>query len=269
MDIITFSEGLQKRMKEIEASGADDLVAMGKALSTIREILVELKQFTVRYKFASDQEEVRFFKEIKPVLLSQYYYYKKKFEILLFDSFRDKKSRMENYFKIMRRLQQFAYRHQAFYEYCMSGASYLDIQYFTRHTARYMPVGTDDTFSTVYDVKLAKILSHTLIKDYILEAIRQTENSTTVSTSHPLQWTSQKVALVELIYALHATGVFNYGKVDVKQIVNAFEEMFSVDLGNYARVFSEIRIRKSGQTNFLDQIREKYLEHVSAIDKTL
>ncbi len=68
---------------------------------------------------------------------------------------------------------------------------------------------------------------------------------------------------MELIYALHAAGVFNYGKADIKQIVNAFEEMFSVDLGNYARVFSEIRIRKSGQANFIDHIRGKYLEHVS------
>ncbi|MBX2914708.1 MAG: RteC domain-containing protein [Cyclobacteriaceae bacterium] len=262
MDMITFSEGLQKRMKEINAAGSDDLVAMGKALSTMREIISELKQFTVRYKFVNDQEEVQFFKEIKPVLLSQYYYYKKKFEILLFDSFRDRKSRMENYFKIMRKLQQFAYKNEAFYEYCMSGSSYLDIQYFTRHTARYMPVGTDETFSTVYDVKLAKILSHTLLKDYILHAVRQTEFSTKDSPSQVLQWTSQKVALVELIYALHATGVFNYGKADLKQIVNVFEEMFSVDLGNYARVFSEIRIRKSGQANFLKLLTERLLEQV-------
>lgn len=260
MDIITFSEGLQKRMKDLDASGSDDLVAMGKALSTMREILSELKQFTVRYKFVNDQEEIRFFKEIKPVLLSQYYYYKKRFEILLFDSFRDRKSRMENYSVIMRKLQQYAYKNQAFYEYCMSGSSYLDIQYFTRHPARYVPVDTDETFSTVYDVKLAKILSHTLVKDFILDAVRKVESSTRDSSSHSLQWTSQKVALVELIYALQATGVFNYGKADLKQIVNAFEEMFSVDLGNYARVFSEIRIRKGGQANFLKLLTERLLE---------
>jgi hypothetical protein len=264
MDIITFSEGLQRRMKELDTVGSDDLVAMGKALSTMREILSELKQFTVRYKFVNDPEEVRFFKEIKPVVLSQYYYYKKKFEILLFDSFRDRKSRMENYFRIMRKLQQFAYRNQAFYEYCMSGASYLDIQYFTRHTTRYMPVGTDETFSTVYDVKLAKILSHTLVKNFILDAIRKVENSTKDSSSYSLQWTSQKVALVELIYALQATGVFNYGNADIKQIVTAFEEMFSVDLGNYARVFSEIRIRKSGTTNFIDLLRKQIKDLIDA-----
>ncbi len=221
-----------------------------------------MRKVAILAALTDEQEEIKFFKEIKPVLLCQYIYYKKKFQILLFDSFRDRKSRMNNYYKVLRKLQQFAYKNEAFYEYCMSGSSYMDIQYFTRHTVRYMPVGTDETFSTVYDVKLAKILSHTLVKDFILDAIRKVESSTRDSSSHPLQWTSQKVALVELIYALQATGVFNYGKADIKQIVNAFEEIFSVDLGNYARVFSEIRIRKSGQANFLKLLTERLLEKV-------
>lgn len=256
MDIITFSESLEKRTKEI-ATDSGDLVSLGKSLTTIRDILSELKQFTLQYTFVNDQEEIKFFKEIKPVLLSQHIYYKKKFEILLFDSFRDRKSRMDNYFRILRKLQHFAYKNQAFYEYCMSGSSYLDVQYFTRHSTRYLPVGTDETFSTLYDVKLAKILAHELVKEFILSAIRKVESNPKDSPHNPLQWTTQKVALVELIYALHAAGVFNYGKTDVKQIVDCFEEMFAVDLGNYSRVFSEIRIRKSGTTNFIDLLRKQ------------
>jgi hypothetical protein len=262
MDIMTFSESLQKRMKEMEATGSDDLVGMGKALTAMREILSELKRFTVSYKFTGEQEEVRFFKEIKPVLLSQYFYYKKRFQILLFDSFRDRKSRMDNYYKVLCKLQHFACKNQSFYEYCMSGATYLDRQYFVRNHTQYMPVEKDENFSTQYDVKLAKILAHELIKEHILNAIRKSENNTSDVAFNALQWTAQKVALVELIYALQATGVFNYGKADIKQIVNAFEEIFSVDLGNYARVFSEIRIRKSGQANFLKLLTERLLEKV-------
>lgn len=259
MDITTFSESLQKRMKEMEATGPDDLVGMGKALTAMREILSELKRFTVSYEFTDEQEEVKFFKEIKPVLLSQYIYYKKKFQILLFDSFRDRKSRMENYYKVLRKLQHFAYKNQSFYEYCMSGATYLDKQYFIRNNTQLMSVEKDEKFSTQYDVKFAKILAHELIKEHILNVIRKSESNTSDASYNPLQWTTQKVALVELIYALHAAGVFNYGKTDVKQIVNCFEETFSIDLGNYSRIFSEIRIRKSGQTNFIDHLKERLL----------
>jgi hypothetical protein len=261
MDIITFSTELEKRTKEI-ATDSGDLVTLGKALASMREILSELKQFTAQYKFRNDQEEIQFFKEVKPVLLGQYIYYKKKFEILLFDSFRDRKTRMENYYKTLRKLQNFADKNQSFYAYCMSGSTDLDKQYFTRHFARLMPVGADETFSTLYDVKLARILAHELIKEWIQTAIRKLESNAKDSSVNPLHWTTQKVALVELIYALHTTGVFNYGKTDVKQIVACFEEMFSIDLGNYARVFSEIKIRKKGQANFLEQLKTRFLEHI-------
>ena len=116
MNIKTFSDDLFKRMKDIATDGSDDLVTMGRALSMMRELLSELRQFTAQYKFVSAQEEIAFFKETKPMLLSHYFYYKKKFKILLFDSFRDRKSRMENYYRILQKLQRFAEKHQEFYQ---------------------------------------------------------------------------------------------------------------------------------------------------------
>lgn len=259
INIVTYSENLQKRMKEIEVTNSDDVVTMGKALHAIHEILSDLKRFTITYKFTTEEEEIKFFKEIKPVFLSQHYYYKKKFQLLLFDSFQDRKNRMNNYYKVLRKLQYFAYKNQSFYEYCMAGTTYLDKQYFLRTNSQYMSIEKDEKFSTQYDVKLAKILAHELLKEYILQAIRKTETYPTDTSHDALQWTTQKVALVELIYALHAAGTFNYGKSSIKQIVNCFEEMFSIDLGNYARVFSEIRIRKKGQTNFIDLLKQQLI----------
>jgi len=260
MDIIKFSEDLHKRIKEIEVDGSDDLILVGKALATIREILSELKKFSIAYTFSNDKEEIQFFKEVKPVLLSQYIYYKKRFKLLLFDSFRDRKSRINNYHDVLHRLQRFADKNQAFYEYCMSGATYLDNQYFIRNNANYIAIEKDEPFSTAYDVKLSKILANELLKKYILDSIRKLKSDRLGKPYSQLQWTAQKVALVELIYALHAAGTFNYGKTDIKTIIGCFEEMFSIDLGNYARVFSEIRIRKSGQTNFLDHLKVRLTE---------
>jgi hypothetical protein len=61
--------------------------------------------------------------------------------------------------------------------------------------------------------------------------------------------------LVELIYAMHAAKVFNYGKADLRQIASCFEHAFAIDLGNHVRIFSDVKLRKSGQTIFLDQLR--------------
>jgi len=71
-----------------------------------------------------------------------------------------------------------------------------------------------------------------------------------------LTWTAKKAYLVELIYALHAL----MRSIMVKQnqaIANLFESLFNVSLGNFYRHFSEIGIRKSGQTNFIDQLKER------------
>ena len=259
MDIITFSEGLQKRIKEIDATLLEqaDVMRNGKALSTIRQLITELKQFTITYVFRDTQEEIRFFKEIKPVLLSQYFYYKRIFALVLFDSFRDRRSRIDNYYRILQKLQNFARKHQAFYEYCMSGSTYLDNTYFIRNRQNLSGVDQDEKFTTGYDKILSKVLAHELIKQFVLTAIRKLQDDRTSSSTYSIPWTGSKIALIELIYALHATRVLNYGKADVKQIALCFEEVFSIDLSNYARMFSDIKIRKSGQTNFLDQLRDK------------
>jgi len=257
MDIITFSEELQLRLKAIGNlnPGEGDLLRLGKAVSDIREIIFELKQFTVKYSFRDVDEEVQFFKEVKPVFLSQYAYYRKMFSVLFLNSFQDREGQIHNYYKVLKRLQAFAVKNQAFYEYCMSGATYLDQNYFTRRGATPSSVALDEKFSTGYDLKLSKILAHELMKEYIIDALRKLRDDKASPAGQDLTWTDSKVSLIELIYALHTSGVFNHGKSDLKQVVRSFEELFSIELGNYARVFSEIRIRKSGQTNFLDHLR--------------
>lgn len=268
MDIITFSEELQKRLKGIGNldSGEDDLQRLSKAVTGIREIIAELKRFTVKYTFRNVAEEVRFFKEVKPVFLSQYIYYKKMFSLSLFNSFQDRKSQIRNYYKILKRLRAFAIKNEAFYKYCMSGATHLDDTFFTRKGQTLSAVELDEKFSTGYDLKLSRILANELMKQYIIDALRKLQGDKGSSPATTLTWTDPKVSLIELIYALHASGVFNHGKSDLKQIVRSFEEQFSVELGNYARVFSEIRIRKSGQTNFLDHLRGRLGQLINDMD---
>jgi len=40
-----------------------------------------------------------------------------------------------------------------------------------------------------------------------------------------LNWTGSKVALIELLYALHSEGVFNNGAADLKDLVEYFENI--------------------------------------------
>ena len=65
------------------------------------------------------------------------------------------------------------------------------------------------------------------------------------------QWTGDKINLVELIYALYFAGCINHGCAKIKDIKEAFEEVFSIDLGEYYRAYVEIKRRKLVQGKFL------------------
>jgi hypothetical protein len=58
--------------------------------------------------------------------------------------------------------------------------------------------------------------------------------------------------LIELIYALQSTAVFNHGSADLKRVTAFFEATFQVDVGNVYNAFQEMRIRQKNRSSFLD-----------------
>ena len=71
-----------------------------------------------------------------------------------------------------------------------------------------------------------------------------------------LHWTAKKIDLIELIYALHESKVFDNGNADIKEITHVFEKAFQIDLGdNITRSFIDIKNRKTDQTRFLNQLQ--------------
>lgn len=264
MDITTFSEQLQTRMKEKLGelnTDQDELLKLGNALTFIRTIIGELKGFVSKYKFESEDEEIKFFKEIKPVFLSQFYYYKKVFSLRLFDSFKDIKSRQANYYKMLQQLEKYARKNHEFYEYCMTNSTFLDRHYFLRNNQTHKLIDRDEKFSTGHENKLARILANELVKKNILKLLENSGDETPALT-----WTGSKTDLIELMYALQSVHAFNNGSADLKQIASSFERYFNIGLGNYSRVLQDIRLRKSGQTNFLDELTDKLQQKLSQFD---
>jgi hypothetical protein len=87
------------------------------------------------------------------------------------------------------------------------------------------------------------------------------------SSSQKLLWTGTRAALVELLFGLHAAGVFNNSNASLAQIARYFETMFGMELGNFHRAFQEIRNRKSGRTNFIDSLKKKLVERMDEADE--
>ncbi len=142
----------------------------------------------------------------------------------------------------------------------------MDEKYFTRGTALKQRIENDERFSTLGDEKVTRILTNELIKVYVFEAMQKIKSGLDNKIPN-ISWTGSKTDLIELIYGLHASGVFNKATADLKQIASYFEAVFNVSLGNYYRTFQEICLRKSGQTNFLDQLRTDLISKIEEKDR--
>ncbi|MDP4251438.1 MAG: RteC domain-containing protein [Bacteroidota bacterium] len=82
------------------------------------------------------------------------------------------------------------------------------------------------------------------------------ETSLIIPVDYQMQWTGSKVGLTEVIYAFTALGTFNNGNAGVKMISNYLENVFFVNLGNTSATFQDIRNRKTGNTKFIDSMKE-------------
>lgn len=259
MELNEFTNQLKERMEtEIEAISADQADVLKRTSMLIRCVerhAGELKRFVVKYRFKSVGDEIAFFKQGKPEFMTHLFYFRSLFKIQLFELNNSNQQRLRFYQTRLRSVQQYLERHHEFYRYVLSGSDDCDTLYFTRKGAPHPTVVLDERFSTGYDDILSRTRSIEMTRSYILEAIRLIENPGSDPKTSTLTWTGAKTDLVELIYALQASEVFNKGNAGVKQIASQFEGMFNVSLGNYYRVFQEIRLRKRGQTNFLDRIK--------------
>jgi hypothetical protein len=257
MELKEFSDSLRRRTNDeieiIDLRRPDALSRTSQVIVIVDKCIYELKRFVVDYNFKGLEEEIEFFKVIKPEYAGLLTYHKKLFRIQLFEAYNSPDARLKYFRKQLERLEFFIGKNRAFCHYIFSNSTHMDEKYFSRGTELPNSAVIDDRFSTPHEMLLSKILSNRMVREYLLSAIQEIENP--ISTS-PLTWTSSKTDLVELIYALQAAGVFNKKHADLKQIATHLEKAFNVSLGNYYRVFQEIRQRKSSRAKFIESLKQ-------------
>jgi hypothetical protein len=258
LDIKTVSDQLYQNMKmelaSIVEDNLEDIARASKSLPIIKSAVRKLKEFVYEYEFASKDEEIAFFKEVKPTFTSQYYYFEKLLSMKVNEPVNGVDTLKTYYYRELDILQEFIRTHQEFYKYCVSDSTQFDEQYFLRENNSINCVEVDCRFSTGYDNILAMIHTNQMIKDHLQSLIRRIDSE---HAENGLTWTGTKTSLIELIYALQGMEVINGGKTDIKRIATSFENLFNISLGNYYRHFQEIRLRKNGHKNFIDQLKEK------------
>lgn len=248
------------------------------SVEAILQSIDQLRESVLKHTFNSQTEEITFFKETKPKFVSLLIYHINVFNIETNKPNGGIKVKRKYYQNELDKLKRYFDNNLEFYRYYRTHSNYLDHKYFVRGkqdirlTLDSFFFETDPNFSTSHDFKVSNILANDLLNVYLEDELNHLdirETSTAKSQAKPnsvLTWTGSKSALIELMYALQARGVFNNGVADLKDIAAFFESIFGIELGQYHRTFLEIRIRKTGRTKFLDSLREGLIVRMDEAD---
>jgi hypothetical protein len=278
--IIILLADLNEQLNFTDLEIDDPILRSENAINLIINSILKLKAIFEKEKSKSQEQEIDFFKNIKPKFTSKLIYYNAIFKIETKKPHGGERILKKYLNNELDKLKRYFDNNLDFYKYYRTGSNYLDHKYFTRGKfdiklaldSFYFEV--DHTFSTSHDFKVAKIMAHDLIQVYLEDKLLMIENrepkeKSQVNPKLKQTWTSSKVALIELLYALHTEGVFNNGASDLKDVAEYFENIFNIDLGQYHRAFLEIRMRKSDQTKFLNALKEKLVKRMENTDDLL
>lgn len=267
---------LEEHLTFLEIESNNWLMISQQALEIILKTLEKVKKKTILHKFRSQQEEIQFFKTLKPRFVSKLIYYNEIYKIETRKPYGGERVLRKYLHKELNKLKRYFDDHLDFYKYYRTGSTYLDHKYFLRNkhdiklTLSTHFFGMDHRFSTSHGYIVAKILANDLIEVFLEDQLHNLDRDETKMIKIPqskLNWTGSKTALIELIYALYAEGSINNSNADIKLIAATFEKMLNIELGDYYRNFMAIRIRKKGRTQFLENLQEKLTEYMDAHDE--
>lgn len=262
-------EELNNSLNFLENHSENAISKAEEGIKITKNKIEEIKKLVLQNGFQTKEEEIDFFKNIKPLILSKLIYYIKLFNIEGRRPKSSNKSQIKYLNTYIDRLQNYITDNLEFYHYYTRGATFLDEHYFIRGRADLrLPLDTfhfflDEQFSTSHDNNAAIIVAYDMMIKQLKKEVSKLENISSVEISPKNQesqpklfWRASKTDLVELVYALHGSKALNAGEADIKVIASTFELMFNIDLGDYYRTYLEIKARKIHPTKFLDKLKD-------------
>lgn len=273
------SEKIQLELQTVDLEGCNISIKESvRMIKYLEDRLCELRGYFLSLTSLTVQEEIDFFKEVKPEVLGILLYFNKIHNFELKRPIGSNETQREYYDKELQSLTYFFDRNLDFHQYYRANSNYLDEFYFVRgksdhrlctDSAHYI---LDPVFSTGYDYKVAKIICNEMLRIYLNKKKHCLEKQEIIKKNRELlpeinlQWTGSKAAATELGYAIQNSGVLNHGNVDIKEIMNFLEISFDIDLGDYYRTYIALKSRKKDRTPFLNKLIESLIRRMENDD---
>ena len=275
VNYINYFNELEREFEVLKNASNDILTTSKEIIRYIENKLNEIYNWLNTYVFLSIQEEIYFFKELKPKLVSKLIYYKAilKLETTLPQTKKDKKKQYE---KLLTEIHHYAISNRELYEYYRSRTSHKDEDFFMRHSYKDIIkkdcclINCDSKICTSHDYKMANIIANDMLTNHLenkldeLEGIVKGKNN---SLEFKFNWTGTKVDLTEMVYGFQAAGSINNGNFDLKEFAIFLGTMFNVEIdSNLYGNYSDIKSRKVPKTRFINTMSDKLIEKIDNED---
>jgi len=256
---------LERELRGVEESGNDIIKNHEFIIRRCKEALRKLRDLILALGFPDKQSEIKFFKEIKPSIVSRMLYSKEviKIEGLRFQA--DASSFHDYLKKRLSEIKTFMECECFNVQYYYLGFTHLDEAYFLRNNKE-IPEGqkwshnfVDDEFYTWHDHTFSLIRAKEMLMDYLKKHINELENSVGQDSffkSHQHTWTGKNIDLAEIIYAFDEAKVIDNGRASITEITRMVGHLFGLDLTKDIHgYYKQIQRRKKDQTPFLNWLK--------------
>lgn len=264
---------LSTAVDQINRSENDIVIRAEEILMETDASIRQLKDLLRQYQFPDWSNEIYFFKNTKPQFVAVYIYYSKVLAIEASKPYADSQALRSYYENERSNLLYFYNEQREFISYYRRKSTYLDKKYFVRFKfdfkLKLSPelYSYDEEFSTSHDHIVSQIMANDLLDQYLTNKIDSKDGKdNSIDHIKNLEWTAPKVALIELLYALHQTKCFNGGHSDLAEIFRWAENSLNINLGNYHKTLGEIRLRKIDRTKFLSLLQHNFNQYLDDLD---
>jgi hypothetical protein len=257
-----------KKEQEISLESVHVIDESYRMIIFLQDLLSGMKKQVLEHHFTEANEEIEFFRIIKPQILGKLIYYNKVYRIETSCPVNGGKMYYKYFSGELQHLKNEYKEHicnSDFYRYYRSGRTDRDHDFFklgriNLNTGLNSFIFEVDTqFSTYYDYKVSRIIADELLYNYLIIKINPVDKPDMVlqnaESTKDIFWTESKNALIELIYALYTSGAISNGKTGIRKISLIFQMVFRIQLGDIHHAFHRMKERADNRTLFLDQLK--------------
>ena len=256
-------------IEPIITSDLSDIAIVSNGIAKSRMCIHSFRTTLRSSKFRSRKAEVHFFKYTKPYVYGRLKFFVKLHKYLLLKPQGSIAKQRAHIDEAVLKLEAHNFKNIDFVGYYRRDEKNLDKYYFVRGKDEIGLASdsshfyTDPEFSTSHDNLAAQIIAYDLLIEHYneeLDRLRKKELNLSIEPDSPailnnLSWTASKTDLVEIIYALQASGAIRNGQAEINKMALVCEKLFDLELGNFYRTYFEIKERKNDRTRFLTKLK--------------